>query len=269
MAQHSPAEQAESEHRRSPSSKTVYHTVLGEGHEELERPNTALFYSGLAAGLAMGLSLIMEALLREHLPQTPWAPLITKVGYSVGFVVVILGRQQLFTENTLTPMLPLLAHRRLKELLNVLRLWSIILAANLLGTFVIAWALVAVPIIPEETREAILAVAQDSIGRPFPAMFCSAMVAGWLIALIVWLLPYAESSHFWVIMLLTYLIGLGHFPHIIAGAVNVFTLALTHRATWAEIATSFLLPTLLGNIIGGVLLVACLNHAQVHSGKGK
>src|SRR4051812_18631316 len=141
MAQQSPSEQAESEQRRSPSSKTVYHTVLGEGEEEMERSNTALFFSGLAAGLAMGFSLMMEALLRQHLPRADWSPLITKLGYSVGFVVVILGRQQLFTENTLTPILPLLAHRRRKEFLEVVRLWSVIFCANLLGTFLIAWAL--------------------------------------------------------------------------------------------------------------------------------
>jgi formate/nitrite transporter FocA (FNT family) len=269
MDQQTPSEEKESEHRRSPSGSTVYHTVLGEGEEEMKRSNSALFYSGLAAGLAMGLSLIAEGLLKEHLPSQPWSPLISKFGYSVGFVVVILGRQQLFTENTLTPILPLLAHKGLQELKNVLRLWSIVFSANLLGAFAIAWAISAAPIVPPEAREAIVAVADESLGRTFWAMFWAAMIAGWLIALIVWLLPYAESSHFWVIVLLTYLIGLGHFPHIVAGAVNVFVAALCHHAGWGEIVSGFLVPALLGNITGGVLLVAFLNHAQVASGKEK
>jgi len=264
-----PSEQQESESRRSPSGKTVYHAVLGEGEEELHRPSSALFFSGLAGGLAMGLSLIAEGLLAHFLPHEHWSPLVTKLGYSVGFVVVILGRQQLFTENTLTPILPLLRNKSGNNLVNVLRLWGIILAANLLGAFAIAWAIISTPILAPDLRDTILSVSQSSIGDPFLTIFARAIMAGWLIALIVWLLPYAESSHFWVIILITYIIGLGHFSHIIAGAVDVFTLGLSHRATWTDITAGFLLPTFLGNTLGGVFLVACLNHAQVASGQEK
>ena len=81
----------------------------------------------------MGASLITEGLLNSHLPDASWKPLVSKLGYSVGFIVVILGRQQLFTENTLTPILPLMREKTLERFLNVLRLWSVVLAANLLG----------------------------------------------------------------------------------------------------------------------------------------
>src|SRR3954467_9003118 len=95
----------EAEDRSAPSGKVVYHAIVKEADEELERSVAALFWSGLAAGLSMGFSLVGEAILRAHLPDEPWRPLVAKIGYSFGFLIVILGRQQLFTENTLTPML--------------------------------------------------------------------------------------------------------------------------------------------------------------------
>src|SRR5665213_2040755 len=101
-------EQTEAEHRSSPSGAIVYSAILKEACDELERPSSALFWSGLAAGFSMGGSLIAEGLLANCLPDTPWRPLISKLGYSLGFLMAVLGRQQLFTENTLTPMLPLL-----------------------------------------------------------------------------------------------------------------------------------------------------------------
>src|SRR4051812_39395890 len=126
------AEEQEVHERSAPSGKVVYKAILKEADAELERPSSALAWSGLAAGMSMGLSFIAEALMQAHLPDKPWRPLISKLGYSVGFVVVILGRQQLFTENTLTPVLPLLLRKDRKTLLNMLRLWAVVLAANLL-----------------------------------------------------------------------------------------------------------------------------------------
>src|SRR5690349_9073033 len=108
----------EAEERSSPSGKIVYKAILKEAEDELERPSSALFWSGLAAGLSMGFSLVGEGLLRAHLPDKPWRPLVAKLGYSVGFLIVILGRQQLFTENTLTPILPLLQRRDARTLGN-------------------------------------------------------------------------------------------------------------------------------------------------------
>src|SRR4051812_23722722 len=94
--------------RQAPSGAIVYQAISREGEEELERSSSALFWSALGAGLAMGFSMIAEALLTTHLPDAPWRILIAKFGYSIGFLIVILGRQQLFTENTLTPILPLM-----------------------------------------------------------------------------------------------------------------------------------------------------------------
>src|SRR6202161_4861514 len=131
-------EQKQVEERLAIGANVVYETIRREGEEELHRPATALAWSALAAGLSMGFSFVAEGLLMAHLPDQPWRPLIARAGYCVGFLIVILGRQQLFTENTLTVILPLLLHKNLRTLLRVTRLWGVVLAANLTGTFLFA-----------------------------------------------------------------------------------------------------------------------------------
>src|SRR5256885_10715414 len=133
MARNHAVEDLEATERSSPSGKIVYKAISKEGEEELDRSSAALFWSGLAAGLSMGFSMIAEGLLMSRLPDTEWRPLIAKFGYSAGFLIVILGRQQLFTENTLTPVLPFLQGKVKARLANVLRLWIIVLTANLIG----------------------------------------------------------------------------------------------------------------------------------------
>ncbi|HYG11187.1 MAG TPA: formate/nitrite transporter family protein [Pyrinomonadaceae bacterium] len=262
------SEQGEVEQRSSPSGKVVYKTILKEGDEELERTSSALFWSGLAAGLSMGFSLIGEGLLHAYLPDAGWRPLVAKFGYSMGFLIVILGRQQLFTENTLTPILPLLQRKDASTFLNVLRLWSVVLVANLLGALLIALVLAKTNAFEPHIRAAFAEIGSKAMEPGFGTVLLRGIFAGWLIALMVWLLPFAESARVWVIIFITYIVGLGHFSHIIAGAVEVFALAAMGGKAWGSVLGSYILPTLIGNIIGGVTLVAALNHAQVVSGGG-
>jgi len=260
-------EMEQAEQRSSPGGKVVYHAILKEADEELDRSSSALFWSGLAAGLSMGFSLITEALIRRHLPDATWVPLIAKIGYSVGFMVVILGRQQLFTENTLTPMLPLMKRKDAQTVANVARLWGVVLLANLIGAFVVAYVIARSTALDEETRGAVASIGHETMRHGFGTTMLSAVFAGWLIALLVWMLPYAESAHFFVIVLITWVIGIGHFAHVVAGAVNVFALAWAGQKGWENVFSDFIIPALLGNILGGVMLVAGLNHAQVVSGE--
>ncbi len=129
----------EAEERTSVSAFVVHETVRYDGEEELKRPASALAWSGLAAGMSMGFSLVVQALLQSRLPDTSWRPLIVKLGYSLGFLIVIIGRQQLFTENTLTAIIPLLARRNLETFVSVLKLWAVVLTANLTGAHLFAW----------------------------------------------------------------------------------------------------------------------------------
>jgi formate/nitrite transporter FocA (FNT family) len=261
-------EEQEAADRASPSGEVVYKAILHEGESELERKSAALFWSGLAAGLSMGFSLVTEALLRGHLPDTTWRLLVAKFGYSVGFLIVILGRQQLFTENTLTPILPLLSRKEGASIGNVMRLWGVVLAANLIGGVLISLTLAKTNALDPRTHAAAIAIAHEAVTPGFGTVLLKAIFAGWLIALMVWLLPFAETARVWVIILITYVIGAAGFSHSIAGSIEVFVLAWLGEKSWATVLGGFVAPALIGNIIGGVALVAALNHAQVVAGEG-
>jgi formate-nitrite transporter family protein len=261
------AEKTQVEERAAIGANVVYEVIRREGDDELRRPATALAWSGFAAGLSMGFSFVAEALLTADLPDRPWLPLISKAGYSVGFLVVILGRQQLFTENTLTVILPLLLNKKMTILLRVMRLWGIVLAANLVGTFLFALCVAHLPVFDAHTQQTMAAIASSHLGRSFGTVLLRAIFAGWLIALMVWLLPAAEHSRVAVIIILTYLVGLGGLAHIVAGSTVMFFAVATKTLSWGDYAFNFFLPTLIGNIIGGVSLVAALAHGQVVGGK--
>ncbi|MEO6967736.1 MAG: formate/nitrite transporter family protein, partial [Rhodanobacteraceae bacterium] len=130
----SPAENREVKEQTNVTSRVVYQTVRTEGEEEVGRPVASLWWSGLAAGIAISSSVFVQGFLEGFLPDTPWRPLISKFGYCVGFLIVVIARLQLFTENTVTPVLPLLADRTLRSLWLMLRLWAIVFVANLAGT---------------------------------------------------------------------------------------------------------------------------------------
>jgi formate-nitrite transporter family protein len=255
----------EAEERSSITASVVHEAVRREGEQELKRSSSALAWSGLAAGLSMGFSLITEGLLRAHLPDTPWRPLICKFGYSIGFVLAIHGRQQLFTENTLTPMLPLFHRRDRSTLYAVARLWTVVLIANLVGAAAIAWMLGHTQAFSPEIRNAFSEIGRESIGHSFGTILLRGVFAGWLLAMLVWVLPFSESARFFVIIALTWLIGLGGFSHVVAGSIEVMYLASTGAATWSQALGGYLAPALIGNILGGVSLVAVINHAQVVS----
>ncbi len=255
--------------RTAPHGKIVYQAILSEGETELDRPSSALFWSGLAAGLSMGFSLITEGLLRAGMPDRPWRPLIAKFGYSIGFLIVVLGRQQLFTENTLTPILPLLKEKTVRTLLNVLRLWAIVLMANLLGALIVAFVISRTEAFDLPIRRAFAEIGIEAMNHGFGTHVLRGVFAGWLLAMMVWLLPFAESGRVLVIIIITYVVALGNFNHIIAGSVDVFSLAWGGGTQWSAALTHFIIPTLMGNILGGVTLVAALNHAQVVAGKNE
>ncbi len=257
------AEQAQADDVAPLRPHVIHEVVREEGEAEIRRSVDALAWSGLAAGLSMGFSFLAMSLLRAALPDAPWRPLLDSFGYSLGFVIVILGRQQLFTESTLTAVLPTLTSRTLRALLATLRLWGIVLASNLIGTFIFAALITPSGIFSPEVRASLLAVARESISGSFGPTLLKAVFAGWLIALMVWLLPNARSARLFVIILLTYIVGIGRFSHIVAGSTDAIFAVFTRQASFVDYLVRFLIPTLIGNTIGGVSLVALLNHAPV------
>jgi formate-nitrite transporter family protein len=256
----------EAEERTSVSANVVHEAIRHDGEEELNRPVSALAWSGFAAGLSMGFSFVAQALFRGHLPDEPWRPLIVNLGYPLGFLIVIIGRQQLFTENTLTAIIPLLARRNSTTFVRVLQLWAVVLAANLVGAHLFAWVVGNTPMFKPEAQAAMLSLAKQAADVSFGAAVLRGIFAGWLIAMVVWMLAAINTGRIMVIIILTYIVGLAGLTHIIAGAVEVLFLPMVGAKSWMAVAWGYMLPTLIGNSIGGVSLTAALNHAQVVAG---
>ena len=252
----------------SASAQVIHEVIRRQGEDELHRTSSGLAWSGLAAGLSMGFSLITEGLLYTYLPDAQWKPLISKLGYSVGFLIVIIGRQQLFTENTLTPIIPLLARRNVECLKNVLRLWAVVFAANMVGTLIVAWVLGHTNIFEPQIRESFKAISLEATGNGFGLSLLKGIFSGWLIALMVWMLGGLKEVNVSIIVIITYLIGIAGLTHIIAGSVEALYLTTTGAIGWLQAIGSFMLPTLIGNVLGGVSLIAVVNHAQVVASGG-
>ena len=255
-------EQKDVEERSAPRTEVVYEAIREEGEAELRRSSSTLAWDGLAAGLAMGFSLVAEGLLRSHLPDAGWRPLVAKLGYCIGFLIIVLGRHQLFTENTLTAVLPFLQRRDGRALAQVLRLWSVVLAANVAGAFLFTFVLARSELFEPHVREAFGEIGREALQGWWGLAFPKGVFAGWLIAMMVWMLPASESARFFVVVVMTYLVALGKFAHVVAGSADTFYVVLTGGAGWGDYLGWFL-PTLAGNIVGGTTLVAALGHAQV------
>ena len=241
----------------------IYEIVRREGETEMDRPITSLWWSGVAAGLSISFSLLAQAALWLHLPDAPWRPLVTGFGYSAGFLIVVLARQQLFTENTVTVVLPVAAEFTLGNVRRLLRMWSVVFAANMTGTFVAALFCTVTPAIAPELRAAMIEVSRMAMGLGWVAMLFRAIGAGFLIAAMVWLIPSAEGAQFHVITMVTYLIAVAGSAHIVAGSVEGFLLVLNGELPLWGMVGRFTIPVLVGNIVGGTALFAVISYAQV------
>ena len=251
----------EADERSSTSAKVVHEAIRLEGTEELERPSSSIAWSGIAAGLTMGCSMIAQGLLQARLPAAPWRELVAAFGYGLGFVFVTMGRQQLFTETTLTVMLPVL--HKSHGVADVIRYWAIVFAANIVGTILIAAAVCIPGVFPSDLLNAFADLGSKAVEPGILGVLIKGVFAGWLIALMVWLMPAASSAKFFVIIAVTWLIAAAHFSHVIAGSVEGAFASIHGDIGWETYLIGFLLPAFIGNSIGGVVFVALLNHAQV------
>ncbi len=254
--------------RVRPNALVIHEVIREEGDDELSRPPIGLALSALAAGLAMGFSPLTESVISAHLPDASWRPLISKLGYAVGFLIVITGRQQLFTENTLTPVLPLLSKPKLETLGQLLRLWAVVLVGNLVGTLAFAWVVGNTATFGPDVQRGFHELGTKAMEGSFCLHVLRGIFAGWLIALVVWLMPGAESGRLAIIIIITYIVGLAGLSHVIVGSVETMYLVVAGAASWGAYLGGFLAPVLIGNILGGVTLVAALNFGQVAPDKG-
>lgn len=261
-------ETKEVKERRRLRAAVVYEIIRLEGEAELARGFPALWWSALAAGLSIGFSVLSQALLSATLGGVPGSAVIADLGYCVGFLIVILARQQLFTENTLTAVLPVMVRKDWSGIWDVLRLWGIVLAGNIVGCFLFAAFLAYSGAFSEQTESAITEIGRHLMANSPLEMFTKGIMAGWLIAALVWMLPSSEGTEIFIITLITYIIALGDLTHIIAGSVEAIYMYLIGEVGFWQAFGGFFIPTLLGNVAGGTILFALVSYAQVREELG-
>ena len=257
------SDQREAEDRRAPAARVVHAAVVEQGEEELARPSSSLFWSAFAAGIAIMASLWVSGALHHHLPSAPWSEIVVALGYPVGFVIVILGRLQLFTEHTAVAVLPVVRAPNLAAIGRLLRLWAAVFSANMLGAAAASAVVTFASVQSAEVLHGMVAVSMKLLDRSPLETLMQAIPAGFLIASIAWIRSATDGSGFWIVFVITYAIALGGFTHVVAGASEAFLLVWHGDATLAWAVGGFVAPALLGNILGGTGLFALLAHAQV------
>jgi len=250
------------EHERL-SPHLLFEIIRKDGEEELSRSSKSLIFSGLAAGLLISFSFYFKAILFMYLKDVPWAELITGIGYTTGFLIVILGRMQLFTENTITTVIPFFHDCSKEKFWQVMKLWGVVFLSNLAGTFLAACFLsnsyfVTAPVASSLHNIAIHVVQispMENLIRGIPA--------GILIAAIVWMMPMSRGFSFFLVLCFTYFISIGGFAHVVVGSCEVAYEVLQGNAGWYDYFFRFLFPTGFGNILGGTFVFTLLVYAQV------
>ncbi len=250
------------------SADEIYENVSAAAEEELDRSFSSLAWSALAAGLIIGFSFFAAAYLGT-LASDPWKHAAQSAGYPLGFIFVVLARNQLFTENTLEPIIPLLRKPTWPVFRKVLGLWGAVFAGNIAGALLVAWVAARTPMLDGALSPALRDLSRGATEGGFLIVAYRAVFAGWLIALMAWLVASTHETlaQVTLIWLTTAPIAMFGFRHSIAGAVEAFYRAFSGDASWSTMLGSFLVPAVIGNIVGGVFLVALLNHGQVSAAK--
>lgn len=259
-------EEIEVDEEELPSRAMAIHEhIRQDGEKEMARDAMALLWSAIAAGLSMGASLLVKGIFHVKLDGIPGSYVLESFGYTFGFIIVIMARQQLFTENTVTAVLPVMQNPTWKNGGLLLRLWSLVLLGNLIGTAIAAWAFEYMPIFDEATRDAFVEIGMEVMKNTPAEMFANAIISGWLVATMVWMFPAAGSAKIVVIILMTWVIALADTTHIVVGAVEIFYLVFNGTIPWTDFLWPFAIPTLAGNICGGTFIFALLSHAQIRN----
>lgn len=243
----------------------IYARVREDASDELARTPSALGFSGLFAGFTIGASALAYATALVYLDGGT-ALFVAALVYPIGYVGAILGRAQLFTENTLYPVLLSMGDRR--YLRGTARLWGIVIVANLVGAVLFALVAVKTSALPDGVPQRIRSLGGEAVSRDFWLTFWAAVLAGWLLALVAWLVEAVNTplGALFVVWTLTMLVGLTDLDHSVATAVEAWAAVLEGDAEFWP-ALGWQSTTLLGNALGGVLIVTVLNYAQVRSGE--
>jgi formate/nitrite transporter FocA (FNT family) len=244
-----------------PTANQIFNQVAQNARGELSRTSVSLAISGVAGGLTMGLTGLSVSILLSMVGGTPAGKVAAYFFYPLGFMVVILGRSQLFTENTLYPVALMLAEKR--HLLSTLRLWAVVFPANIVGALLFALLAVKTGALRPEYVGVLTHLGVEAQSVPMSHVFWSGVVGGWIIAMVAWLVSASHSITGSVMLIwsMTFIVGLGHFAHCIATSGEMISAVLAGQLYVGQFL-SWLLPATLGNITGGVLLVTLLEYGQ-------
>jgi formate/nitrite transporter FocA (FNT family) len=254
------------EHREEPTKpvREILEQEIREGVTALSRPLSGLAISALSGGLDIGFSLFLMAVMRTRFDGSlaaPFPELLLAGMYSVGFIFVVLGRSELFTEHTTLAVLPVLSgHAPFRALL---RLWVVVYPGNLAGAAAFAaltaWVGPALKVIdPPALGE----IARTAVDHPGWVIFLSAILAGWLMGLLSWLVAAGRDtiSQIVVVALIATAIGFCHLHHTVVGAVEVLAGLFARQGITGTDFGHFLLWTTLGNAVGGGFFVGFLKY---------
>ena len=243
--------------------KQLFGIIRENGIEELNRPAKALIFSSFTAGIIISFSFVFKAIFKAYLPDAEWSFLIESMGYTVGFILVILGHMQLFTENTITTVVPLLSHFNYKNLCKVTRLWSIVFLFNIIGTAVAAIFILNNQLFDSNVVRELDAIAAHVSEADAVQNIIRGIPAGILITSLVWVLP-VVSNRLLVIFFVTYLMAIGGFSHVIVGSAESAYWFFKGQIDLFDYFFVFLLPTAFGNILGGTVIFTLLIYGQVN-----
>jgi formate-nitrite transporter family protein len=248
------------------TAQEIFKRVEDNAHSEVRRSTQALAFSGLAGGLTMGLTGLGVATALAVLPDSPSRDFVAYLLYPLGFIAVIIGRAQLFTENTLYPVALILSERR--HVLDTARLWAVVFASNVMGAIAFSALAIRTDALNREISQQLVQSGTQLVGGSVSHVFWSAVIGGWLIALVAWLVT---ASHWTigqiaVIWLLTFVVGIGRFSHCIASSGEIMSAVFAGSVPFARYL-SWLAVATAGNIAGGVTIVTLLNFGQVKAGE--
>jgi formate/nitrite transporter FocA (FNT family) len=240
----------------------IYAAAVRIGEDELKRSSTGLALSGLAAGLGMGLTGLGSAAILADVGDRVAHHLLGALLYPLGFIVVIVGRAQLFTENTLFPVILVLDRRR--HLRNTLRLWAVVFVANVVGALLFAVLMIKCGAVPPEVARALSQLGSQTVQGSFGHLFWSGVAGGWIIALMAWLVTASRFTigQIVLIYLMTFAVGAAGLAHCIAGSTEALSAVLAGQVPVGTFV-KWLLAATVGNTMGGVIIVSLLNYGQV------
>jgi formate/nitrite transporter FocA (FNT family) len=238
----------------------IFQAAIENAREELRRSDQKLAFSGVAGGLTMGLTALAVASTRALVGSS--GTLAPYLLYPIGFIAVIIGRAQLFTENTLYPVVLVLDERR--HVVKTLRLWAIVFASNLGGASLFALLAVKSAALRPEILTQLVQSGKEAAFGSGAHLFWSGVIGGWLIAMVAWTVTASHWTigQFAIIYVFTFVVGVGHFAHCIAGSAEILSAVVGGAVPLTEYFR-WLLPAASGNICGGVLMVSLLNYGQV------